>query len=100
VELLFVILTKAKGWYIVQKDPDGLGNIIPDQAKSGWVPAGKSTRYTHIHQIRADWSTQVAYSRYRHLYQQSHQVSAIHYHLIPDYRPYYPLQSCQVHIRV
>jgi hypothetical protein len=38
----FVILSKAKGWYIVQKDPDGMGKIVPDQAKSGWVPAGKS----------------------------------------------------------
>lgn len=37
----FVILSKAKGWYIVQRDPDGFGDIIPDQAKSGWVPAGK-----------------------------------------------------------
>jgi hypothetical protein len=38
----FVILTKAKGWYIVQKDPDGLGNTITDQTKCGWVPAGMS----------------------------------------------------------
>lgn len=37
----FVILSKAKGWYIVQKDPDGLGNIVPDQSRSGWVPAGE-----------------------------------------------------------
>jgi hypothetical protein len=39
---VFVILSKANGWYIVQKDPDGLGQIIPDNTKSGWVPAGKS----------------------------------------------------------
>lgn len=39
----FVILSKAKGWYIVQKDPDGMGKIVPDQAKSGWVPAGASS---------------------------------------------------------
>ncbi|ORY21850.1 hypothetical protein BCR39DRAFT_552741 [Naematelia encephala] len=36
----FVILSKAKGWYIVQKDPVGSGKIVPDQSKSGWVPAG------------------------------------------------------------
>ncbi|KAK4684078.1 protein STE50, partial [Tremellales sp. Uapishka_1] len=36
----FVVLSKAKGWWIVQKDPDGMGNIVPDQTKSGWVPAG------------------------------------------------------------
>ena len=35
-----MILSKAKGWYIVQRDPDGLGGITPDQSKSGWVPAG------------------------------------------------------------
>lgn len=35
-----MILSKAKGWYIVQKDPDGMGKIVPDQALSGWVPAG------------------------------------------------------------
>ena len=33
-------MSKAKGWYIVQKDPGGMGKIIPDQSKSGWVPAG------------------------------------------------------------
>lgn len=39
---VFVILSKANGWYIVQKDPDGLGQIAPDNTKSGWVPAGMS----------------------------------------------------------
>ncbi|WWC66584.1 uncharacterized protein I206_100487 [Kwoniella pini CBS 10737] len=34
----FTILSKAKGWYIVQKDPDGFGKSTdPTQ---GWVPAG------------------------------------------------------------
>lgn len=37
----FIILSKAKGWWIVQKDPEGFGNVVPDQSKSGWVPAGK-----------------------------------------------------------
>lgn len=36
----FVILNKAKGWVIVQRDPYGMGNIVVDQANSGWVPAG------------------------------------------------------------
>ncbi|EIW72759.1 hypothetical protein TREMEDRAFT_72866 [Tremella mesenterica DSM 1558] len=36
----FVILSKTKGWYIVQKDPEGTGNIIPEHSRSGWVPAG------------------------------------------------------------
>ena len=40
----FVILSKAKGWFIVQKDSDGLGDIVPDQSKSGWVPAGMSSQ--------------------------------------------------------
>ncbi|WWC99472.1 hypothetical protein V866_006375 [Kwoniella sp. B9012] len=34
----YVILSKAKGWYIVQKDPDGLGKS--NDATQGWVPAG------------------------------------------------------------
>ena len=37
----YVIMSKAKGWYIVQRDPRGAGNITPDQSKSGWVPAGE-----------------------------------------------------------
>ncbi|WRT63951.1 uncharacterized protein IL334_000878 [Kwoniella shivajii] len=34
----YVILSKAKGWYIVQKDPDGLGKSTDNT--QGWVPAG------------------------------------------------------------
>ncbi|WVQ97114.1 hypothetical protein IAU59_004224 [Kwoniella sp. CBS 9459] len=34
----YIILSKAKGWYIVAKDPDGLG--VPSDATQGWVPAG------------------------------------------------------------
>ncbi|WWC86042.1 uncharacterized protein L201_000913 [Kwoniella dendrophila CBS 6074] len=34
----YVILSKAKGWYIVQKDPDGLGKS--NDPTQGWVPAG------------------------------------------------------------
>ncbi|WVW82070.1 hypothetical protein I302_104075 [Kwoniella bestiolae CBS 10118] len=34
----YVILSKAKGWYIVQKDPDGLGKS--SDPTQGWVPAG------------------------------------------------------------
>lgn len=36
----FVVMSKAKGWWFVQKDPSGTGNIIPEQEKSAWVPAG------------------------------------------------------------
>jgi hypothetical protein len=36
----FVIMNKAKGWYVVQKDQDGLGNVVSDTSKTGWVPAG------------------------------------------------------------
>lgn len=38
----FVILSKAKGWWVVQKDSEGTGDIDMDEAQSGWVPAGKS----------------------------------------------------------
>ncbi|WVR05716.1 hypothetical protein IAU60_002740 [Kwoniella sp. DSM 27419] len=34
----YVILSKAKGWYIVERDPDGMGK--PTDAAQGWVPAG------------------------------------------------------------
>ncbi|KAL7423775.1 hypothetical protein Q5752_001359 [Cryptotrichosporon argae] len=36
----YVVLSKTKGWWIVQKDPDALGKITPDPTQSGWVPAG------------------------------------------------------------
>ena len=38
----FVIMNKAKGWYVVQKDPEGLGDVISESSKTGWVPAGTS----------------------------------------------------------
>ncbi|KAG6850782.1 hypothetical protein H0H93_008820 [Arthromyces matolae] len=34
----FVILSRARGWWIVQRDPTGSGVVEPD--KQGWVPAG------------------------------------------------------------
>ncbi|KAG6817546.1 hypothetical protein H0H87_007514 [Tephrocybe sp. NHM501043] len=34
----FVILSRARGWWIVQRDPTGSGIVEPD--KHGWVPAG------------------------------------------------------------
>jgi hypothetical protein len=43
----FVVISKARGWWIVQRDPEGRGNLIVDQTKSGWVPAGTSL-YFHI----------------------------------------------------
>ncbi len=36
----FIVMNKAKGWWVVQKDPDGTGAVVPDSVKSGWVPAG------------------------------------------------------------
>lgn len=36
----FVVMSKAKGWWFVQKDPEGRGNIISDPLRSAWVPAG------------------------------------------------------------
>ncbi|KAG6891264.1 hypothetical protein C0995_008516 [Termitomyces sp. Mi166 len=34
----FVIVSRARGWWIVQRDPTGSGVVEPD--KQGWVPAG------------------------------------------------------------
>jgi bZIP factor len=42
--MAFIIINKAKGWWVVQKDPEGAGNVVTDSLKSGWVPAGKSLR--------------------------------------------------------
>lgn len=36
----FLVLSKAKGWWIVQRDPSGLGATNPDSSLAGWVPAG------------------------------------------------------------
>ena len=37
-------MNKAKGWYVVQKDAEGLGDVVSDTAKAGWVPAGELRR--------------------------------------------------------
>ena len=36
----FIIISRARGWWVVQRDPDGKGHFDPDQNKQGWVPAG------------------------------------------------------------
>ncbi|KIK61584.1 hypothetical protein GYMLUDRAFT_166278 [Collybiopsis luxurians FD-317 M1] len=36
----FIILSRAKGWWVVQRDPNGTGLVDTDVAKQGWVPAG------------------------------------------------------------
>jgi bZIP factor len=36
----FIILSRARGWWVVQRDPTGSGIVDPDTAKQGWVPAG------------------------------------------------------------
>lgn len=33
-------MQKARGWWFVQKDPDGAGKIVSDPARAAWVPAG------------------------------------------------------------
>jgi len=37
---MLVILSRAKGWWVVQRDPTGAGLVNPDTSKQGWVPAG------------------------------------------------------------
>jgi len=39
VDDTFIILSRTKGWWVVQRDIDGTGAEIGDAAK-GWVPAG------------------------------------------------------------
>jgi protein STE50 len=36
----FIILSRAKGWWVVQRDPNGTGIVDADIVKQGWVPAG------------------------------------------------------------
>ncbi|KAF9453601.1 hypothetical protein P691DRAFT_658207 [Macrolepiota fuliginosa MF-IS2] len=36
----FVILSRSRGWWIVQRDPTGSGVVDTDIIKQGWVPAG------------------------------------------------------------
>ncbi|EIN03811.1 hypothetical protein PUNSTDRAFT_139116 [Punctularia strigosozonata HHB-11173 SS5] len=36
----FVVLSRARGWWVVQRDPAGAGVVEPDTALQGWVPAG------------------------------------------------------------
>ena len=36
----FIILSRARGWWVVQRDPTGNGILDPDTSKQGWVPAG------------------------------------------------------------
>ncbi|TFK51710.1 hypothetical protein OE88DRAFT_1658295 [Heliocybe sulcata] len=36
----FIILSRARGWWVVQRDPAGAGAVEPDTTKQGWVPAG------------------------------------------------------------
>lgn len=36
----FIILSRARGWWVVQRDPEGHGQVEPDVSKQGWVPAG------------------------------------------------------------
>jgi bZIP factor len=36
----FIILQRARGWWVVQRDPTGSGLVENDPSKQGWVPAG------------------------------------------------------------
>ncbi|KAJ6568261.1 hypothetical protein DFH09DRAFT_917850 [Mycena vulgaris] len=37
---IFIILSRARGWWVVQRDPTGSGVVGTDIIKQGWVPAG------------------------------------------------------------
>jgi hypothetical protein len=36
----FVIILRARGWWVVQRDPQGTGIVDSDTTQQGWVPAG------------------------------------------------------------
>ncbi|KAI0741419.1 hypothetical protein C8Q80DRAFT_1284456 [Daedaleopsis nitida] len=36
----FIIVSRARGWWVVQRDPAGSGLVESDPSRQGWVPAG------------------------------------------------------------
>lgn len=38
--MAFVVLNKAKGWWVVQRDLTASGDVALDETKTGWVPSG------------------------------------------------------------
>lgn len=36
----FVIVSRARGWWVVQRDPQGTGILDSGTSQQGWVPAG------------------------------------------------------------
>ena len=36
----FVIISRARGWWVVQRDSEGRGLVETEPSKQGWVPAG------------------------------------------------------------
>ncbi|KZV66155.1 hypothetical protein PENSPDRAFT_613063 [Peniophora sp. CONT] len=36
----FVIISRAPGWWLVQRDPQGTGAVNGDPSKQGWIPTG------------------------------------------------------------
>jgi protein STE50 len=36
----FIILSRSRGWWVVQRDPTGVGVVDTSESKQGWVPAG------------------------------------------------------------
>ncbi|KAI0766907.1 hypothetical protein BD413DRAFT_614900 [Trametes elegans] len=36
----FIIVSRAREWWVVQRDPAGTGQVEQDVTKQGWVPAG------------------------------------------------------------
>lgn len=36
----FVVVSRARGWWVVQRDHTGTGILDSDTSKQGWVPAG------------------------------------------------------------
>ncbi|KAH9852144.1 hypothetical protein C2E23DRAFT_886014 [Lenzites betulinus] len=36
----FIIVSRARGWWVVQRDPAGSGQVEQDVSMQGWVPAG------------------------------------------------------------
>lgn len=53
VGMAFVVLSKAKGWWVVQRDVSASGDVRLHNSKSGWVPSGElATLFEYIYKSR------------------------------------------------
>ncbi|KAH9041315.1 hypothetical protein EDB85DRAFT_2139985 [Lactarius pseudohatsudake] len=64
----FVVVSRARGWWVVQRDHTGMDILDSDTGKQGWVPAGCLLE-TRIPIAKAEWvELRIHFSRLKHEY--------------------------------